>query len=161
MPTDKVSLANIKKELQHLSTSDLIEACISLAKFKRENKELLSFILFDAHHLDGFITAIQTKITHEFMAGNFSYYYVAKKSLRKILKYTTQQIKFTKDKRAEVEILIHFCKKMLEQKLLHLDTTIDNMYASQLKKINKAMDTMHEDLQYDYKRTVQSLVEEL
>ena len=40
---DTASIAHIKKELKHMPAEDLQEALIRLAKYKKENKELLSW----------------------------------------------------------------------------------------------------------------------
>jgi len=40
----------------------------------------------------------------------------------------------------------------------HKSTALTNLYNAQLKKIRAAIDTMHEDLQHDYQRSVERLV---
>ena len=41
-------LQDIKKEIQHLRPEQLAELCLRLARYKKENKELLAYILFEA-----------------------------------------------------------------------------------------------------------------
>ena len=43
-----VTIKKIKDELHYKSSLELIELCLKLSKFKKENKELLSYLLFDA-----------------------------------------------------------------------------------------------------------------
>ena len=49
LPIMKASSINeIKKELEQRSNTELLSFCLRLAKFKKENKELLTFLLFEA-----------------------------------------------------------------------------------------------------------------
>ena len=41
-------LTTIKKELNGHSVQQLTEICLRLAKYKKENKELLNYLLYDA-----------------------------------------------------------------------------------------------------------------
>ena len=45
-----VSAVIIKKELHHLSSDKLMELCLRLSRFKKENKELLTYLLFESHN---------------------------------------------------------------------------------------------------------------
>jgi len=42
-----VTIKKIKDELNYKSSQELIELCLLLSKFKKENKELLTYLLFD------------------------------------------------------------------------------------------------------------------
>ena len=42
------SIQQIRQELQERSSKELMEYCLRLVKFKLENKELLSYLLFEA-----------------------------------------------------------------------------------------------------------------
>ena len=48
----------IKTELNHLKSDDLVELVLRLSKFKKENKELLTYLLFEAHDEQGFIKSV-------------------------------------------------------------------------------------------------------
>jgi hypothetical protein len=39
------SILELKQELQHTSSKEIVELCLRLARFKKENKELLTFFL--------------------------------------------------------------------------------------------------------------------
>ena len=43
------SIQELKQELQATSQTKLLDLCLRLAKFKKENKELLTYLLFEAH----------------------------------------------------------------------------------------------------------------
>ncbi len=42
-----VTIKKIKDELSDKSASELMDICLHLSKFKKENKELLTYLLFD------------------------------------------------------------------------------------------------------------------
>ena len=52
---DTASISVVKKELKNLDNEKLIELCLRLAKHKKENKELLSYLLFEADFPEIFI----------------------------------------------------------------------------------------------------------
>ena len=43
---DPAPLAEIKKTLMLMDRSELLDACLRLARFKKDNKELLTYMLF-------------------------------------------------------------------------------------------------------------------
>ena len=45
------SLNELKKELEYRDKKELLSFCMRLAKFKKENKELLTFLLFEKDDL--------------------------------------------------------------------------------------------------------------
>ena len=40
------SIADLKKELVRLEHGELLDVCLRLARFKKDNKELLTYFLF-------------------------------------------------------------------------------------------------------------------
>ncbi len=155
---ESVSLNAIKKELGFLSPEQLAELCLRLSRYKRENKELLSYLLFEAHDEAAYIEKIKTEIDNQFSAINKINLYVVKKSLRKILKSTNKFIKFSGIKQTEVELLIYFSMKMKSAGYANTgNTLLTNLYDQQLLKINKAIEKLHEDLQFDYQKEVEKL----
>ena len=153
------SVNEIKQELKQLNTGELTELCLRLARFKKENKELLTFLLFEAHNLPGYIESVKQQMDENFAEINTSNIYFAKKTLRKILRLANKHIRYTGSKEAEAEILLHYLTSFKGVKLSwHKSTALTNLYNAQLKKIRAAIDTMHEDLQHDYQRSVDRLV---
>ena len=80
------SLAQIKKELKLRSSQDIEELCLRLARFKKENKELLTYLLFEADDEQEYISHIKETIDDEFDSITNTNFYYLKKSVRKILK---------------------------------------------------------------------------
>ena len=52
----------IKQELASLKPSQLVEICQRLARFKKENKELLTYLLFEAHDEESYIREVKKEI---------------------------------------------------------------------------------------------------
>jgi hypothetical protein len=155
---ESVSLNAIKKELNYLPSEQLADLCLRLSRYKRENKELLSYLLFDAHDEAAFIEKVKAEIDEQYIIMPKGNLYIVKKSLRKILKSTTKFIKFSGIKQTEVELLIYFSIKMKTAGYSNTyNTLLTNLYEQQLIKINKAIEKLHEDLQFDYQKEVEKL----
>ncbi|WP_157541214.1 hypothetical protein [Mucilaginibacter aquatilis] len=150
------NLQFIKKELQHLNSSQLTDLCLRLTKYKKENKELLSFLLFEAHNESGYIDGVKEEMDDLFLQMNSHYFYQAK-GMRKVLRLVTKHAKFMASKPAEIELLLHFCKlyiSKVEKKISYKPLKL--LLHRQLEKTAKLISGLHEDLQYDYKNELES-----
>ena len=47
------TVAQLKKELQFKSQEETMQLCLRLARFKKENKELLTYLLFESDSEEG------------------------------------------------------------------------------------------------------------
>ncbi|MEP6594634.1 MAG: hypothetical protein ABJA71_01760 [Ginsengibacter sp.] len=145
------SLSELKQELNTRPQKEILELCLRLAKFKKENKELLTFLLFEAGDLQSYIQNVKIEIDEQFSCINKTNLYFAKKSIRKILRIINKYIKYATSKEAEVELLIYFCVQLKNSGIaIHKSTALKNLFNMQIKKINKIMAFLHEDLQYEY-----------
>jgi hypothetical protein len=152
------SIQEIKQELKSQSPSELVEFCLRLAKFKKDNKELLTYLLFEAGDESTYIENVKKEIDGEFAELPKPNLYLTKKSLRKVLRNTAKQVRYTGSPQAEVELLTYFCRKIRSSGIPIKDSPVlTNLYRQQLKKINAVIATMHEDLQYDYLRAMKGL----
>ena len=153
------SLHELKQELTHLPPKELLELCLRLGRFKKENKELLTYLIFEAHDERSFIENVKAHIEEEFAAiPKDNNLYLIKKSLRKVLRTIIKYIRFTGSKIVEVELLLYYCKTLKQSGVpIHKTVALTNLYEAQLKKIRKALPSLHEDLQYDYNREVEGL----
>jgi hypothetical protein len=157
-----VTVSVLKKELQEHSHQELINYCLTLAKFKKENKELLTYLLFDSQDEDEFIHTINDEVDLDFSKLNHTSVYYVKKSLRKILRNLKKYIRYSKKKETEAALLLHFCRKIKELKPRHQQNLqIHNMYKRQLGMAKKEIFTLHEDLQYDFVLELEELGERL
>lgn len=153
-----VSVAVIRKELKYKSNEELAELCLRLSRFKKENKELLTYLLFEADHESGYIETVKAEIDEQFEQINTDSYYYIKKSVRKILRQTRKYIRYSLNKETEVALLLHFCST-----LKHMSPSMDgsialrNLYDRTLESVRKKVKLLHEDLQYDYGLEIDAL----
>ncbi|MGH2566406.1 MAG: hypothetical protein ACRDE5_17945, partial [Ginsengibacter sp.] len=97
------SLNEIKKELEKRNQKEILSFCLRMAKFKKESKELLSFLLFDADDIPGYIENIKREIDELFGEINRANIYYTKKSVRKILRLVNKYIRFIASRQSEAE----------------------------------------------------------
>jgi len=148
---DIASLNELKKELKTLPKEELLNICLRLARYKKENKELLNYLIFEAQDENAFINKTKETITLELAEMNQNGLYLAKKTIRKALRTASRSIKYSGNKQTEVELLIHFCKELTDTQIRIRDSKVlTNLYQRQLNAIKKALSTLHEDLQSDY-----------
>ncbi|MEO5999629.1 MAG: hypothetical protein ABIN89_22730 [Chitinophagaceae bacterium] len=152
------TIHDIKEELSNLPSTKVLELCLRLAKYKKENKELLSYLLFESHDEQAFIETAKKEIEDSFdEISGLSLYHV-KKSLRKILRTISKYSRHTGTKQSELELLIHFCKEVKKTGIPYKkNTALKNIYERQIYKISNLVLLLHEDLQYDYKKEMEKL----
>lgn len=141
----------LKDELKHQNQDELLELCLKLARFKKENKELLTYLLFEASNEDRYIETIKLEIDQSFSEINTKSFFYIRKSVRKILSSLKKYIRYSKKKSTEVELLLYFCLKLKQFKpSISRSPRLQNIFETQMRMAKKAMYTLHEDLQYDY-----------
>jgi hypothetical protein len=154
-----VTVTVLKKELKHKTQSELIELCLRLSKFKKENKELLTYLLFEASFEEGYIETVKLEIDEQFELINTKTYFFIKKSVRKILRMIKKYIRYSKKKETEIELLLYFCQKLKEFKpSISRNTVLQNIFDREILSIQKKILLVHEDLQYDYNLTLQQVL---
>ena len=152
------SVNEIKKELNTLDANVLVGLCMRLAKYKKENKELLNYLLFEAQSEQAYITSVKEEIDDLFKDIPAPNLYLTKKVLRKTLRFVNKQIKYSSIVQTELELRIYFCTKTKAAKVpLTAGTVIYNLYHQQLKKINTCLSKLPEDLFADYQREVERI----
>lgn len=153
-----VTVKEIKSELSHYSQKDLMELCLCLSKFKKENKELLTYLLFESSNEEGYISSIKLEMDEQFELVNTKTYYFIKKSVRKILRNVKTAIRYSKNKETEVDLLLYFCKKLSAFKpSINKNTVLKNLLDREIASVEKKMLLLHEDLQYDYEQELEKL----
>lgn len=152
-------IREIKAELKERSPQELLEICLKLTRFKKENKELLTYLLFEEEDEDSFIIGVKEEMDTAFAAINKRSYYLMKKGVRKILKETKKYIRYSKKKPTEVELILHFCKKTKLLDPSGRNVFIQNICERNLIAVKKKIATLHEDLQFDYEDAVAELEE--
>lgn len=156
-----VTIKQLKDELSHKSANELKELCLHLSRFKKENKELLTYLLFESYNEEGYIQSIKEQMDDQFLEINTKSFFYIRKSTRKILSLTKKYIRYSKNKETETELLLHFCKKLKAMKpSMNGSQQLRNVFDSQIKMIKKAIEKLHEDLQYDYQLELNQLLDE-
>ncbi|TAH41071.1 MAG: hypothetical protein EYC69_08825 [Bacteroidetes bacterium] len=152
------SIQEIKSAINELDSKKLREVCLRLAKHKKENKELLSYLLFESDNEEEFIQQVKADMEIQFQEVNTSNLYFAKKTFRKILRSTNKHIRFIGSKAAEAELLICYCQLIKKSGIAIKDSVVlMNLYKQQQKKIAAAVATLHEDLQFDFQKNIEAL----
>lgn len=153
-------IREIRATLKEKSPQELLELCLKMGKYKKENKEYLTYLLYEANYETGYIESIKRQITAQFENINRASFYQIKKSVRKILRLVIKYIRYSKKKDTEVQLRLFFCQQLLEmQPSIKRSTVLKNIYYQQLKVTRKAISKLHEDLQYDYEMEIEELQE--
>ncbi len=154
-----VSIKTLKEELSYQSHKDMIGLCLRLSKFKKENKELLTYLLFESTNEDSYIKSIKEQIDNLFEKINRKSYFYIRKSMRKILTLTKKYIRYSQKKETEVELLLYYCTKLKNFiPSIKKSIRLQNVFDRQVVLIKKAISTLHEDLQYDYQLELEELL---
>jgi hypothetical protein len=152
------SINQLEKELRTLEPKKVLEICIRLAKHKKENKELLNYLLFDSENEDEYIASSKKKIDELFYEINRKTTYTTKKGLQKVVRNMTKLIRYSKSKQTELEIRAYFCRKVRTSRInLDSSAVISNLYYREMDKIKSIFDKLHEDLKLDYRESLEQL----
>ncbi|EDM44808.1 hypothetical protein SCB49_14590 [unidentified eubacterium SCB49] len=152
------TLAEIKKECKHRSPEEILALCLRLGRFKKENKELLTYLLFEAENEALYRESIKELIDDGFNAITATRAYIIKKNIRKILKETKKYIRYSGNKETEVELLLYFCTVLKNYKShVKRNSVIRNIFERQLEYISRKIPALHEDLQYDFTLELEAL----
>jgi hypothetical protein len=152
------TISEIKKTLFSLENEEVIELCLRLIKYKKENKELLHYLLFESSDKTAFLNKAKREIELMFEELNHSNAYLLKKGLRKILKLAYKYAKHVGEEDFEVDVLIYFCqlfKKQIPE--AKRNVVLSNIFEIQKKKVEKIVAKLHEDFQYDYGVVLENL----
>ena len=151
-------LSDLKKELSGLSVHELTDICLRLAKYKKENKELLTYLLFDADKPMKYAEDVKNFLIEDFKTMQKHYYY-STKSMRKIIRLINRYAKYTGSKEVETELALWFCINFLKYADLRTShKPLQGLLTRQFEKIIKLLPKLHEDLQFDYQKEFESVV---
>lgn len=156
------SVSEIKKELGHIAPTKLIDIILKLSRFKKENKELITYLLFESDSESHYVSSVKSYIIGEFETINTTNYYYIKKSVRKILKQTKTFIRYSNVKETEVELLLFFCENLISlTPNIFNNKTLSNLFDRQINLIKNKIKMLHEDLQFDFNLQKESLLEQV
>ena len=153
-----VTVKELKEELNNRTPKELRELCLRLSRFKKENKELLTYLLFESSSEALYIESVKREIDQQFELINKKSYYLIKKSLRKILRNIKKNSRYSLKKETEIDLLIYFCVKLKSfTSSIQKNTRLLNIYNGQIESIRKKLTFVHEDLQFDYETELNDL----
>ncbi len=142
------SIAEVKKQLVKLDQGELLEIVLRLARFKKDNKELLTYVLFLSENEPAYAGYLCEEIEEQFRLSPNMH----KKTLRKTIRVMDKCLRFSGSKETELTVRAFFCRSLISSETPFRDRKVMfNMYAGQIKKIQKLIDSYHEDLQHDYR----------
>ena len=154
-----VTIKQLKDELSHKSATDLKELCLQLARFKKENKELLTYLLFESHDEEKYIQTIKEEVDAQFEEINTKSFFYIRKGSRKILTAIKKHIRYSKKKETEADLLLYFCKKLKNfSPSIHRSTRLQSIFDTQIRMIKRVIEKLHEDLQYDFQLELDELL---
>jgi hypothetical protein len=154
-----VTVKELKDELTNLSPKEIRDLCLRLARFKKENKELLTYLLFESSDESLYIENVKAEIDEQFVTINKKTPYLIKKSFRKILRTIRKYSRYSLKKETEVELLLYLCKRLNSfSPSIHRNTGLENFYLRLLETIRKKIPSLHEDLQFDFGAELKELI---
>ena len=152
------NIRELKKELKERDRDEILELCLRLCRFKKENKELLNYLLFEAHDETADVDQVKELIDEKFEQVNRKSPYFIKKSIRSILTMCRKYIRYSKNKETEVELLIYFCQKIKGfTPSLKYNRKVWSLQQRLLDQVENKISGLHEDLQYEYRLELEEL----
>lgn len=146
------SLSELKKEIKHLDEDELRAILERMAKFSKENKELMNYLLFESDFESNYVEKIKENVNQQFEELNVRELRYLKKGLQRMVRDLKKWIKYSGNKQTEIEVLIHFCQQIRLRKIrISRYPVLINLYNRQVKAVEKAIASLDEDLQYDYR----------
>lgn len=158
---DTASIKQLKDTLSTLGREALIGLLLRMVKFKKENKELLTFLLFEADDLDTYVHEITLLIEDEFENYRLKTAYYKRKGCRRVLRMLKKYIKYAADKEVEVRLLLAYVSMIAKSKPFINDRVIQKIALRQLLLAEKSIVKLHEDLQYEYKLELEELMQQM
>jgi hypothetical protein len=152
------TIYEIQQELKAMDAAELRELCLRLAKHKKENKELLSYLLFEKNNEQEYLEKVKTALDGLFTDINRMSAWTTKKGLQKVVRHLNKFIKSSGKKESELEMRLYFCKKIRAHRIdLNSSKVIGNIYYREIEKIKSNFSKLHEDLQLDFRPQLEEL----
>ncbi len=153
-----VSVKELSQELLNRSPKELRDLCLRLSRFKKENKELLTYLLFESSDEESYIESVKKEIDLQFEQVNRKSPYFIKKGVRRILLNTKKYIRYSQNKKTEIDLLIYYCAGLKNFKpSIQKNKALRNMFSRQTETLREKLSQLHEDLQYDYEVEISEL----
>jgi hypothetical protein len=159
MTMKAVSIKELKEELANCTPKEIRDLCLRLARFKKENKELLTYILFESSEEAIYVENVKKEVDLQFEQINKRSPFLIKKSFRKILRTIRKYTRYSQKKETEVELLVYFCTRIRKfTSSIQKNAGFQNFYNRLIETIRKKITFLHEDLQFDYGTELNALI---
>jgi hypothetical protein len=159
MTMKAVSIKELKEELANCTPKEIRDLCLRLARFKKENKELLTYILFESSDEAIYVENVKKEVDLQFEQINKRSPFLIKKSFRKILRTIRKYARYSQKKETEVELLVYFCTRIRKfTSSIQKNAGFQNFYNRLIETIRKKITFLHEDLQFDYGTELNALI---
>jgi hypothetical protein len=159
MTMKAVSIKELKEELANCTPKEIRDLCLRLARFKKENKELLTYILFESSDEAIYVENVKKEVDLQFEQINKRSPFLIKKSFRKILRTIRKYTRYSQKKETEVELLVYFCTRIRKfTSSIQKNAGFQNFYNRLIETIRKKITFLHEDLQFDYGTELNALI---
>lgn len=153
-----VTVKEIGQELLNRTPKELRDLCLRLSRFKKENKEFLTYLLFESIDETSYAESVKEEIDQQFRLVNRKSYYFIKKGLRRILLNTKKYIRYSQNRKTEIDLLIYYCLKLKKfTPPVNKNKALLNLYTRQIDIIAEKLTRLHVDLQYDYEEVMKEL----
>jgi hypothetical protein len=153
-----VTVKELSNELLNRTPKELRDLCLRLSRLKKENKELLTYLLFESSDEASYIVSVKEELERQLTEVNRKSYYFIKKGLRVVLRNTKKYIRYSQNKKTEVDLLIWYCSRL--QKFtpsIFKNQALRHLYARQVDTIIEKVGSLHEDMRLDYEPELESL----
>lgn len=145
------SLSEIKRALAESGERRLVEIALRLARHKVENKELLTYLLFEEADEAGFVSGARLDIEEAFSGIPNTNLYYFKKSVRKILRMVNRYARFSARPETEVDLRLHFCHCLQKRGVdFRRNPVLKNLFENEVRKIDRLIASLPEDLRFDF-----------
>jgi hypothetical protein len=135
-----------------------MELLLRLARFKKENKELLTYILFESANEHEYVEQVKKEISEEMEEIDGLPGYQYKKQFRKIQRKINKPIKYIGNKSATAELYLHMVRMISGKKKNNYLATFLNKSAEQyISKIEKLLPGIEDDLAADLRKQLKQI----
>jgi uncharacterized FlaG/YvyC family protein len=149
----------IKAELKQLPPKQVLDLLLRLSRFKKENKELLSYLLFEAGDEQGYVQQVKAEVDEQFIQLKETGFYLYKKQIRKIQRLINKPVKYMGSKTSTAELYLHMANKIQEQKkTIYNRGFLEKIVQQYISKINRLLPSIDDDLQHDISQQLRKLI---
>lgn len=155
------SLKEIKTELTEKNKAELIQLCIKLVKLRKENKEMLSFLLFGAENVQSYIDDLKILLQNEFTLLNFPARQKLK-HIRKTLRTLKKHIRYIEHLESEIHLRLWFCQTLIDNcSHAEIRGAYQKLIQSEIRQIENKIPKLHEDLIFDSRQELEEIKKQL